>query len=78
MIACSAALKLDPISAKALFRRGTARMRLSEFSEAKQDLLRAAQIDPKSIEIRQAYQKCKDAEREATQRSKQTFARMFS
>ena len=49
--ACTKALELDPRNLKALFRRGTANTKLSEFDQAYTDLRKANQLDPKSKEV---------------------------
>jgi tetratricopeptide (TPR) repeat protein len=50
--AATAALDLDPSSAKALFRRGVARSRLSEWDRAKTDLTAACRADPRNRDAR--------------------------
>lgn len=52
---CTRALRKDPNSVKARFRRGTARMRLGDLTAAKEDLLLACKLDPKSREVREGY-----------------------
>ena len=49
---CSHVLEKDPGSLKALFRRGTARMHMGEWANAKADFKAANEIDPKSKEVR--------------------------
>lgn len=46
---------------KALYRRGMARLELSQLDEARDDLYHAATLDPKSKEVRAAYEKAKAA-----------------
>ena len=66
----SRALDLDAKSTKALFRRGAARAKLGEYADAKADLRRANILDPKSREIRDAFDECAAAEAEAKQAEK--------
>ena len=49
---CTTVLARDATSVKALFRRGEARMHLSEFAASKADLVAASKLDPKSREAR--------------------------
>ena len=58
----SMALALEPKNLKGLFRRGTARTRLGDYGDAKGDLRRACELDPKSREIRDMFDECKIAE----------------
>jgi peptidylprolyl isomerase len=54
----SKALERDAKNAKGYFRRGTARMLMGNFTDAKADLREAATLEPKSKEIRDAYTEC--------------------
>ena len=56
------ALAIDPKNLKGLFRRGTARTRLGDYGDARDDLRRACELDPKSREIRDMYDECKISE----------------
>jgi hypothetical protein len=58
--ACSAS------QVKALFRRGTAQIKSSNFAEARTDLKEACTLDPKSKEIREMYGSVKEAEGDLT------------
>uniref|UniRef100_A0A0G4G4G3 peptidylprolyl isomerase n=1 Tax=Chromera velia CCMP2878 TaxID=1169474 RepID=A0A0G4G4G3_9ALVE len=71
------ALEIDPSSTKALFRRGVAKMRLDELENAKKDLLKAAQQDPRNAEIRKNLNECKQRMEAANQREKQLFKGLF-
>merc|ERR1712087_462842 len=66
---CSNALKVTDLPeasrVKALFRRGVARIKMSEFDDARVDLKEACQLDPKSKEIREMYASIKEAEKAA-------------
>lgn len=77
-LAATAALAVDPVSSKALYRRGLARIELGELDAAKGDLTAAAKLEPSSAEIRSAYAKCQQANKEYNQKSKEAFARMFA
>ncbi|CAN7992985.1 unnamed protein product [Ixodes hexagonus] len=48
---CARALEMDPDNVKALFRRGTAFNQLQEYEKAKDDLERAAVLDPKNVAV---------------------------
>jgi peptidylprolyl isomerase len=74
---CDRALGLDAKSVKALFRRGSARMRLTEWAAAKADLRQASSLDPKSKEVRDAFAECVKREAEAKNKEKAFAARMF-
>ena len=50
--ACTGAIALDPTSAKALYRRGTARLRLSRAPEAVEDLSAASKRTPSDKDIK--------------------------
>lgn len=79
---CTRALKTQlgsaslpvPLKVKALFRRGTAQLKMSEYGLARADLKAANQLDPKSAEIRAAYASIGQAEAAA----KQTEVARFS
>ena len=45
---CSSALKLDSLSAKALLRRGVARMGLSKYDLARKDFTQVVALEPKN------------------------------
>jgi len=61
---------------KALFRRGSARIKMAEFADARADLKEACSLDPKSKEIREAYASIKAAESAAKEADKGLFAKM--
>lgn len=48
---CTRALEIDCDNVKALFRRGTAFVQLQEYERAKEDLERAAALDPKNAAV---------------------------
>jgi tetratricopeptide (TPR) repeat protein len=56
----AAALRTDPKSAKALFRRANAREEMAEFSDAKKDFLAAAKIEPQNAELRKCLRRVQD------------------
>jgi len=74
---CSEVLGREPENVKALFRRGTALAKESDFAEAKADLAAAAKLDPKSKEIRAAYAEAKEAADAAKAKDKAMAAKMF-
>jgi len=73
----TAALEVDAASVKALYRRGMARMGIGDFAEAKDDLRRAAELDPKSKEVRDGFNECAKKEAAAKKGEKAMYARMF-
>ena len=74
--AAGKALALDGASVKALFRRGRALMALGEFGAAKGDLREANRLDPKSREVREAWEACAAAEAAAEGEEKRLASRM--
>ena len=60
--ASSSVLRKDGENVKALYRRGLANTKLQNFEMGRQDLKRAATLDPKSREIREALEGLKEAE----------------
>ena len=71
---CTKAIELDRKSSKAWYRRGVAYTKVGEYVDAKYDLRRANELDPKSREIRDAFDECKMAEADARQESKDFYA----
>ena len=67
-------VELDKRSVKALFRRGVARTKLGDYADARADLRRACELDPKSKEVREAFDECRKAEAEAREATKQMYA----
>ena len=70
----SKVLQLDKKNVKALFRRGIARTNLGDWYDAKEDLKKANGLDPKSKEIRQAFEDCKAAEAAEKEATKKLYA----
>lgn len=58
----SKALSLEKANVKALFRRGTARSKMGDYADARADLRRACELDPRSREVREMFDECKVAE----------------
>ena len=73
---CTLALVVDAKNVKALFRRGTARVQLGEFDQARADLREANQLDPKSKEVREMFEECKREEVAARQSEREAFAKI--
>ena len=65
-----------PSRIKALFRRGTARLKMADFDGARADLKEACTLEPRSKEIREMYGSIKEAEAAAKQSEKGLFAKM--
>ena len=70
----SKVLQLEGKNIKALYRRGLARTQLGDFGDARADLRKACELDPKSKEIRAAFDECKRAEAEAKAATKALYA----
>ena len=73
----TAALELDADSVKALYRRGMARMNKGDYDDAKADLRKAAELDPKSKEVRDGFKECAQREAAAKKGEKALYGRMF-
>jgi tetratricopeptide (TPR) repeat protein len=71
------AIAIDGTSVKAFFRRGSAHMQLQNWSEAKADLKQASTLDPKSKEVRDAFNECTQKESAAKKSEKALYGRMF-
>jgi len=54
VLSCDRVLYLDSKNLKAFFRRAQAYMQLNEYEFARRDLARAAELDPKNREVKQA------------------------
>lgn len=62
---------------KALYRRGLSRMKLGLLKEAKEDLMRAYEIDKNNKDIRKALAQLKDAMATAKEKEKKAFGSLF-
>lgn len=71
-------LKLDKNNSKALYRLGVANMNFGFLEDAKDNLLKAAQLNPKDVEVRKKYEMCKVKLQEARKKDKITFGGMFN
>jgi hypothetical protein len=74
---CTSALEISPTHAKALFRRGQARMAMAEFGLAKADLTAAARADPTAREPRKALAELQAAVDKAKRDEKSAFGGIF-
>jgi len=74
---CTRALTSDPENVKALFRRGSAKMSMGEFADAKVDLRAAVNLDPKDRAIRDAFAECQRKEADAKEAEKAVYGKMF-
>ena len=74
---CSSVLEREPQNVKALFRRGSALAKNGDHAAGRADLLAASKLDPKSKEIREAFNACKEAEAAAKAKDKAFAAKMF-
>ena len=71
------ALAIDDASVKALYRRGMGRIGNGDYAEAKADLRRASELDPKSKEVREGFNECVKKESAAKKGEKALYGRMF-
>jgi C4-type Zn-finger protein len=67
------ALSVDPDNVKGLFRRGTAYFKVGKFSDAKADLLKAAELDPSNKEVLKMLHQMRDAKKEQSSKAKSNF-----
>jgi len=77
VLTCSKALDIDNKNVKAIFRKGQAHALNGEFEKAKEDLMEAARLSPKSAEIRQELEKLKKNISAYNQKEKQMFSGVF-
>jgi len=75
---CTAVLRLEPNVAKALFRRGVALVAIERFDEGMADLKAACKLEPKSREVRDAYDRAKAALSARKQAEREAFGGIFS
>ena len=78
--ACNQVLEIESEASsniKALFRRGTARMRLGLMKEAKEDFMAAYNIDNTNKDVRKALQELKTKLAEQKKKEKAAFGGMF-
>lgn len=71
-------LKLEKNNVKGMYKLGVANMNFGFLEEAREIFIKAIQLNPKSIEIRNAYEQCKLKLEEATKKDKLTFGGMFN
>jgi FK506-binding protein 4/5 len=74
---CSKALDIDTKSVKALFRRGQAYSRMSEFDKAKSDFVEALQYESNNKDIKNEYEHLKKKVAAYNQEKKKMFGGIF-
>jgi len=74
---CTKVLRLDGRNVKAYFRRGVALTALEKYDDALADLRMACQLDARSKEVREAFDKAKAALTAHKQAEKSAFGGMF-
>lgn len=74
--ACEA-LDLDSTNCKALYRRGVARLVSGDLPEAKADLAKASQLDPRNAEIRRKLEECQNKLAECARWQKSAYGGIF-
>lgn len=77
-VCCGLVLKLEPEHAKALYRRGVANTRLEQWEAAKADLKQACLLEPKSREMREAFETAKQAAAAQKKADRAAFGGMFA
>lgn len=68
------ACALDKKSAKAWYRRGVAAMKLGDYEDSTSYLRRANQLEPKSQEIREAFEMCQLAQADAKDQMRELYS----
>eukprot|EP00747_Dinoflagellata_sp_TGD_P181496 gnl/TRDRNA2_/TRDRNA2_35358_c0_seq2.p1 gnl/TRDRNA2_/TRDRNA2_35358_c0~~gnl/TRDRNA2_/TRDRNA2_35358_c0_seq2.p1 ORF type:complete len:221 (+),score=54.39 gnl/TRDRNA2_/TRDRNA2_35358_c0_seq2:408-1070(+) len=74
---CSEVLAEQPDNEKALYRRGTAFMKLGEYVRAESDLTRCVRANPENQEARRMLQQCKTEAKESGKDQKGVYAKML-
>jgi len=74
---CDRALNYDKDSVKGLYRKGFAYLHLHEFENAKEQLLRAASLEPANREVRSALEACRTASAEAHKQDARMFQKVL-
>lgn len=74
---CDTALDIDNDNSKGWYRRGSALMELTEFELAKEALVEANRLDPKSVEIRNQMMVLKKKIAAEKKKEKASFGNMF-
>ncbi|VWU50850.1 FK506-binding protein (FKBP)-type peptidyl-prolyl isomerase [Hepatocystis sp. ex Piliocolobus tephrosceles] len=74
----SKVLKLDKNNIKALYKLGIANMNFGFLEDAKENLYKAALLNPNNMEIRNSYELCISKLKEARKKDKLTFGGMFN
>merc|ERR1712039_69069 len=73
---CTFVLKDEPLNAKALFRRGKARIALKLYEEALQDLRKLVDIEPTSTEGKTLLREAARLHKQTNTHQSKTFAKM--
>ncbi|CDO65746.1 FK506-binding protein (FKBP)-type peptidyl-prolyl isomerase [Plasmodium reichenowi] len=73
----SKVLKIDKNNVKALYKLGVANMYFGFLEEAKENLYKAASLNPNNLDIRNSYELCVNKLKEARKKDKLTFGGMF-
>jgi len=74
--ACNNVLDVDPDQIKALFRRGSARFQMSNYSGALSDMNEVLQKDPRNVDARNMVVQIRAAKKQYSQKEKTTAAKM--
>jgi len=74
---CAKALDIDPDNVKALFRRGSARLKIGDTDLAHKDLLHAVKFDPNNKNLRELLKEANYRVKTQKKKEKHIYANMF-
>ncbi|KAK4526301.1 hypothetical protein GAYE_SCF22MG4215 [Galdieria yellowstonensis] len=75
---CNKGLELDSINVKALFRRASAYLRMSEVLLAEKDLKRALELDPSNVALKKKMRELRQVKAEQDAKDRRLFGNMFA
>lgn len=75
---CGIVIDKQPTNVKAYFRRGTARMNYGFLEEAKNDLLKAQELDPKNADVVSTLKTLAQKQKEANEKQKKMWGGLFN
>lgn len=74
---CNAALEIDDVNVKALFRRATALEKLGDFDSAMTDLTLGLKVDPENAELKKSEARVQRAIDQEKKKAKKMYGKMF-
>ncbi|GJQ14574.1 hypothetical protein GpartN1_g6365.t1 [Galdieria partita] len=75
---CNKALEMDSVNVKALFRRASSYLRMSEVLLAEKDLKRALELDPSNVALKKKMRELRQVKAEQDAKDRRLFGNMFS